>query len=111
MHAPEASPRSDRVFLAFQVSDTGKGISAEQQRQLFTPYYQCDTRITREQEGTGLGLSIVKQVVQLMQGTISVGWRDPGTQTVFFGIMQFKHPHPRSPKTPLLACGVQQYGW
>ena len=54
------------VYLQSVVSDTGKGISADDQAELFTPYYQVDSRITRQQEGTGLGLSIVKKLVELM---------------------------------------------
>ena len=36
--------------------------------------------------------------------------RHPRTQTIFYGIVHFKHHHPRYPKTPLLACRVQWYG-
>ena len=32
------------------------------------------------------------------------------TCTIFFGIVQFKHPHPSYPRTPLLAYGIQRYG-
>ena len=35
--------------------------------------------------------------------------RHPRTQTPFFGIVHCKHPHPRYPKTTLLACRVQRY--
>ena len=61
-----------KVRLEFMVSDTGKGIGADDQAELFTPYYQVDSRITREQEGTGLGLAIVKKLVELMHGTIGL---------------------------------------
>ena len=33
------------------------------------------------------------------------------TQTIYFGTVQFKHHHQRNSKTPVLACGVQWYGW
>ena len=36
--------------------------------------------------------------------------RQPRTHTIFFGIVRFKHTHPRYPKTPLLASGVHRYG-
>ena len=36
-------------------------------------------------------------------------WGATAEQTIFFGVVQFKQPHPRSPETPLLAYGVQWY--
>ena len=37
--------------------------------------------------------------------------RHSRTQTIFFGVLQFKRHRPRYRKTPLLACGVQWYGY
>jgi len=63
---------AENVYLKFVVSDTGRGMRADQQANLFTPYYQAESHITREQQGTGLGLSVVKELVDLMQGTIDL---------------------------------------
>lgn len=52
--------------LRIQVADTGVGLTAEEQRRLFTPYY------TSKQYGTGLGLAIVQSVVSDHKGTIWV---------------------------------------
>jgi signal transduction histidine kinase/CheY-like chemotaxis protein/HPt (histidine-containing phosphotransfer) domain-containing protein len=58
--------------LTFVVKDTGQGIKKEDQEKLFFPYTQFNTRKNRNVEGTGLGLSITKNLVELMDGTISV---------------------------------------
>lgn len=60
------------VGLLLSVRDTGIGISAQQQTELFTPFTQASTRSASEYGGSGLGLSICKQLVELMGGTINL---------------------------------------
>ena len=58
--------------LAFAVSDTGIGITAEQLPQLFSKFSQVDASNTRRAGGTGLGLVISRDLAQLLGGTIEV---------------------------------------
>ncbi|MCZ2128417.1 MAG: PAS domain-containing protein [Anaerolineales bacterium] len=53
-----------------RVSDSGGGIAAEAQELVFESFRQADASAVREHGGVGLGLSIVKQLVELMKGSI-----------------------------------------
>jgi PAS domain S-box-containing protein len=63
---------SAEVILSFAVTDTGIGIAPEEQLRIFAPFAQADASITRRYGGTGLGLSIVKQLTQLLRGTVEL---------------------------------------
>jgi two-component system NtrC family sensor kinase len=64
--------REDDGFLVLQVSDTGIGISLEDQRRVFDRFYRVESEATETIGGTGLGLSIVRAIVKKHAGRVWV---------------------------------------
>ena len=67
--------------IRFAVTDTGPGITAEEQKHLFQAFYQTAAGIARG-EGTGLGLSITREFIHLMGGELTVE-SEPGKGSTF----------------------------
>jgi signal transduction histidine kinase/DNA-binding response OmpR family regulator len=72
----------DQYQIVFEISDTGIGMSKDHMEHLFEPFTQEDASISRVYGGTGLGLSIVKNLTEMMKGTILVD-SDLGKGTTF----------------------------
>ena len=58
--------------IAFEVADTGVGLTTEQIARLFKPFSQADTSTTRRFGGTGLGLAISQRLATMMGGQVEV---------------------------------------
>ena len=63
---------TEHGVLSIRVRDTGIGISAEDQKNLFSKFYRVRSKDTEDIRGTGLGLWIAAQVVNNMGGKITV---------------------------------------
>jgi CheY-like chemotaxis protein/anti-sigma regulatory factor (Ser/Thr protein kinase) len=62
----------ERDRIQFSVMDNGIGIALEDLQQLFVPFAQVDSSLTREYEGTGLGLALVQKLTDLHGGSVQV---------------------------------------
>ncbi|MBF0590126.1 MAG: response regulator, partial [Magnetococcales bacterium] len=57
--------------VTFSVQDSGIGIPAERLEQIFSPFQQADSSVTRRYGGTGLGLTICRHLVETMDGALA----------------------------------------
>ncbi|MDR3280538.1 MAG: response regulator [Synergistaceae bacterium] len=89
--------------IQFKVSDTGIGISEEQQSRLFNSFQQADSSTSRNFGGTGLGLAISKRIVELMGGNIWIE-SELGHGSSFFFTIQVARG--KADRPSLLAPGV-----
>jgi len=83
----------DAVMMAFEVVDTGIGMTPEQVGRLFQPFAQADSSTTRQYGGTGLGLAISKKLAKALGGDIQVVSR-PGEGSTFTFTMKAGLPQP-----------------
>lgn len=74
--------KRDRATLEIGVKDSGIGIDQEDISSIFQPFKQVDSKNSRKHSGTGLGLSISNNLVEAMNGTISVS-SAPGVGSLF----------------------------
>ncbi|HWC64068.1 MAG TPA: HAMP domain-containing sensor histidine kinase [Rhizomicrobium sp.] len=70
--------------MLVSVRDTGIGIAAEHQKNVFEPFHQGNAHIARRYEGTGLGLAIVRGIIQMHQGEVWLESQQNAGTEVFF---------------------------
>jgi signal transduction histidine kinase len=74
--------RNGSNFVEFAVSDTGIGMTVEQQAKLFEEFTQADASTAQHFGGTGLGLAITRKLARMMGGDVTVT-SEPGKGSVF----------------------------
>ncbi len=67
-----SAKKDDKIWLDFQCEDNGMGMSREFLKRIFDPFERVQNEATSKIEGTGLGMSIVKNLVERMNGEITV---------------------------------------
>lgn len=80
---------SEECRLHLKVIDTGIGIPYDKQQEIFTPFTQADSSMSRKFGGTGLGLTISRELAVLMGSDIFVD-SEPGKGSVFWFTASFK---------------------
>ncbi len=75
---------NDHYQFYIEIQDTGLGISAACQQQLFASFQQADSSTSRRFGGTGLGLAICKQLIELMGGEIGIRSEEKQGSTFWF---------------------------
>jgi PAS domain S-box-containing protein len=88
-----ADLQAGQALIAFDVTDTGIGMTPGQIARLFQPFVQADSSTTRHYGGTGLGLAICKCLATALGGDIQVVSR-PGEGSTFTFTMQAQMPEP-----------------
>ncbi len=76
-----------KVCVAFEVSDSGIGITLSEVKRLFRPFSQANASIASRFGGTGLGLSSVRQLARAMGGDVTVSPRRGGGTTFIFNVV------------------------
>jgi two-component system sensor histidine kinase/response regulator len=84
-----------RIWLRFEVEDTGIGIDPDRLGSLFEPFTQADGSTTRNYGGTGLGLSICQKLCTLMHGSIGAK-SEPGKGSLFYFELPLKYSETQS---------------
>lgn len=76
----------------FEVRDEGTGIAPEVQEEIFKPFFQIDSSISRQHEGAGLGLAICARIATEMGGEVGVQ-SEPGKGSLFWleVVLPFAH--------------------
>jgi nitrogen-specific signal transduction histidine kinase len=95
----EISRGQGSALLEFKVTDTGIGISKEQQANLFKAFEQGDGSISRKYGGMGIELAICKKIVELMGGNIHAE-SEPGKGSTFIFTVRLETQGEAEPEKP-----------
>ncbi len=100
------SDSNERPTVRFEVTDTGIGLSPEQQERLFQPFSQADNSHMRHFGGTGLGLAICHRLTELMGGEIGLVSAPGAGSTFWFEVPLAVDPEPHQTSAELAELTV-----
>ena len=100
IRARRLADAEDRVWLRFEVEDTGIGIASAARERVFDHFSQADSSITRRFGGTGLGLAICRRLVLLQGGRIGVD-STPGVGSLFWFELGYAESDAEPPALPV----------
>jgi CheY-like chemotaxis protein len=95
------------VTMRFEVKDTGIGMTPEQTEKIFEPFMQAETGTARKYGGSGLGLAITKNIVEMMNGRISVE-SAPGAGSAFSFEITFDAAYADGKNEAVAAAGFEE---
>ncbi|MBW4469902.1 MAG: response regulator [Stenomitos rutilans HA7619-LM2] len=101
------SARKTDHLITLSVSDTGIGITPDDQERIFEDFVQIESHLQKQVKGTGLGLPLSRKLAELLGGSLSVR-SQPGQGSMFAVTLPIVYPHvterpPLQPPTPLKA--------
>ena len=82
--------RSTPDAVTFTIADNGVGLTRDERKRIFEPFFQADQKLTRAREGCGLGLAIVREIVTAHSGAIEVE-SEPGQGSAFIVTLPLKN--------------------
>lgn len=89
----EVTNDENKAVICFAVQDSGVGIAPAEMNQLFKPFTQLDSSLSRSHEGTGLGLSLVSRLTEKHGGSVKVESEGiPGKGSCFTVYLPRYHP-------------------
>ena len=89
--------QAEQLHVRFEVSDSGVGLTPDQQSRLFQDFQQADSSTARKYGGTGLGLSLTKRLIEMMGGKVGVR-STAGQGSTFWFSVTLQHGHGPMPK-------------
>jgi signal transduction histidine kinase len=81
-----------------EVTDTGRGISVDDQPHVFEPFWRADPTSKNIDGSTGLGLSVARQLARLLGGDLVVGWSALGQGSAFIASFPVRYPGTAAPR-------------